>query len=144
MLRLLRALSDPKVKLKSVRHFFNLSAVQLRRALLDLAKHHFGPEGDGANHHTDAHGRAADDKGGVLLKQPDGAGESASLESWGELHAKVEKLPKAQRVVLDLHIYHGLTLEQTASELGISLTTVKRRWRYARLKLHKMVKANER
>ena len=39
--------------LPSVSHFFHLAAVQVRRELLDLAKHHFGPEGAGRRHHTD-------------------------------------------------------------------------------------------
>src|ERR1035438_9653172 len=47
MLRLHRALAE--VKPESVRHFFNLAAVMIRRTLLDLAKHHMGPHGQGAN-----------------------------------------------------------------------------------------------
>src|SRR3569832_1492854 len=47
MIRLHRSLAE--VKPGSVRHFFNLAAVQIRRTLLDLAKHHFGPEGLGNN-----------------------------------------------------------------------------------------------
>ena len=62
MVRLHRALAN--VRVESVRHFFKLGAVQIRRELLDLAKHHFGPEGGGANHHTD--GQPADDLNGSL------------------------------------------------------------------------------
>jgi RNA polymerase sigma-70 factor (ECF subfamily) len=51
MLRLHRALSATHVE--SVRHFFNLAALQIRRELIDLARHHFGPEGIAYNHHTD-------------------------------------------------------------------------------------------
>ena len=61
-----------KVEVQSVRDFVNLAAVQVRRELLDLAKHHFGPEGDGFNHQTD--GQPADDKGGMLhqnAEEPD-------------------------------------------------------------------------
>ena len=50
MIRLHRALAD--VRVESVRHFFRLAAVEVRRELLDLAKHHFGPEGNGAKYHT--------------------------------------------------------------------------------------------
>lgn len=70
MVRLHRAMAE--VPVESVRHFFNLAAVQVRRELLDLAKHHFGPEGGGANHHTD--GQPADDEGGTLhqnAEEPD-------------------------------------------------------------------------
>lgn len=70
LVRLHRALAE--VRVESVRHFFNLAAVQVRRELLDLAKHHYGPEGGGTNHHTDR--IPADDDGGSLhdrAEEPD-------------------------------------------------------------------------
>lgn len=85
MIRLHRALAD--VKLESVRHFFNLAAVQIRRELLDLAKRHFGPHGIGSNYHTD--GQPADDDGGSLAE----AAEPRNVEDWSEFHAHVEALP---------------------------------------------------
>jgi RNA polymerase sigma-70 factor (ECF subfamily) len=42
MLRLCRALQE--VTPTSVRSFFRLAAVQIRRELIDLARHYFGPE----------------------------------------------------------------------------------------------------
>src|SRR6476661_7110126 len=51
MMRLHRALSETAPE--SLRHFFNLAAMQIRRELIDLANHHFGPEGQGAKHDTD-------------------------------------------------------------------------------------------
>jgi DNA-directed RNA polymerase specialized sigma24 family protein len=48
MLHLLRALE--MVRPDSTRAFFGLAAEQIRRELLDLARHDYGPEGEGANH----------------------------------------------------------------------------------------------
>jgi RNA polymerase sigma-70 factor (ECF subfamily) len=62
-LRLHRSLAD--VYPESARHFYNLAALQIRRALLDLSKHHFGPLGQAAKHHTEG-GSAPDDEGGPL------------------------------------------------------------------------------
>jgi len=76
MLRLHTALND--VKIESVLHFFNLAAVMIRRTLLDLAKHHFGPEGAAANHHTD--GVPADEPGGVVHQTSDPAAEPDDLD----------------------------------------------------------------
>ena len=132
MLRLHRALSD--VKPESVRHFFNLAAVMIRRTLLDLAKHHLGPHGQGANHHTD--GQPADDEGGSLHEAPDAADEPSDLEGWSAFHVQVEALPDEEREVLGLLFYEGLTQEETAKVLGISLRTVKRRWQSARCRLY--------
>src|SRR4051794_23130597 len=47
-LRLCRALKDATPE--SPRSFLNLAAVQIRRELIDLARHHYGPHGMGAHH----------------------------------------------------------------------------------------------
>ncbi len=48
ILRLLRAVES--VRPESTRAFFGLAAEQIRRELLDLARHFYGPHGLGANH----------------------------------------------------------------------------------------------
>ncbi len=48
LLRLLRALQS--VAPATVADFFRLATRQLRRELLDLARHYYGPQGLGANH----------------------------------------------------------------------------------------------
>src|SRR5438128_1367023 len=52
LLRLWRAMEA--IQPESVRHFYNLAALQIRRELIDLAHHHLGPQGQGAKHHTDS------------------------------------------------------------------------------------------
>jgi DNA-directed RNA polymerase specialized sigma24 family protein len=52
ILRLHRALETTAPQ--SVRSFFNLATVQIRRELIDLARHYDGPCGVGANHETQA------------------------------------------------------------------------------------------
>ncbi len=49
MLRLYRALE--RARPESERDFFRLAALQIRRTLIDLARRHYGPEGDGASRH---------------------------------------------------------------------------------------------
>ena len=132
LIRLHRALGE--VQVDSVRHFFNLAAVQVRRELLDLAKHHFGPHGIGANHHTD--GKPADDVGGALHGKDD---EPKDPAEWTEFHKQVESLPDEEQEVVNLLWYEGLTQDETAKLLGISLRTVKRRWHSARLKLYEVL-----
>lgn len=48
LLRLARALES--VHPASMRDFFALAAQQVRRELIDLARHYYGPHGTGANH----------------------------------------------------------------------------------------------
>ena len=133
LIRLHRALAE--VKVESVRHFFNLAAVQVRRELLDLAKHHFGPHGIGANHHTD--GQPADEAGGSLHGKDDEPNDPAK---WTEFHQHVEALPDEEKEVVNLLWYEGLTQDETAKLLGIALRTVKRRWHSARLKLYEVLR----
>ncbi|MBX9622722.1 MAG: sigma-70 family RNA polymerase sigma factor [Gemmataceae bacterium] len=52
-----------------------------------------------------------------------------------EVHEKVAALPPDQRELFFLIIYDGLTLEETADLLGVSLSTLKRRWREAKIAL---------
>lgn len=135
MVRLHRALAE--VRVESVRHFFNLAASQVRRELLDLAKHHYGPEGGGANHHTD--GIPADDDGGSLHAQQDKAKEPDGLSGWSGFHALVEKFPEDEQEVVNLLYYEGLTQDEASRVLGISVRTLKRRWQSARLKLYEVM-----
>jgi len=137
MVKLHRALAE--VRVQSVRHFFNLAAVQIRRELLDLARHHFGPEGSGANHHTD--GQPADDVGGSLHIE---TGEPTDLASWRDFHSQIEKLSLEEQEIINLVYYEGLTQEEAAKVLGISFRTLKRRWQAAKVKLYEALKSDGR
>jgi RNA polymerase sigma-70 factor (ECF subfamily) len=129
MLRLHHALAT--VQVDSVRHFFNLAALQIRRELIDLARHHFGPEGIAHNHHTDR--QAPDEAGGSLHGR---AEEPEDLEDWTEFHERVENLPEKEREIMNLLFYDGMTQEEAARLLGVNVRTVKRRWQAVRLRLH--------
>jgi len=130
MLRLQKALERTKVE--SVRHFFNLAALQIRRELIDTARKHFGPEGIAANHHTDL--QAPDESGGSLHAAAD---EPEDLAQWTRFHTLVETLPDDEREVVNLLFYEALTQEEAAHLLGVHVRTVKRRWQSARLSLNR-------
>jgi len=128
MLRLHRSLSE--VQPESPRQFYGLATTQIRRELIDLARHFNGPEGIGANHHTDD---------GKICEANPGA-EPENLESWTEFHQAVEALPDDQRDVVSLLWYEDLSQPEAAEVLGISLATLKRRWQMARLALFDRMK----
>jgi RNA polymerase sigma factor (sigma-70 family) len=139
LMRLHRALKE--VRPASVRAFIGLAATQIRRELIDLARHHYGPEGDAAHHASDPKG--ADPEGEVrplAEAQPDaGSGPLTQLQ-WQEFHEQVQLLPDEEREVFHLIFYAGLSQDEVARQLGVSVPTVKRRWRSAKLLLYEATK----
>jgi RNA polymerase sigma-70 factor (ECF subfamily) len=135
MMRLCRALQD--IAPGSLREFYRLAALQVRRELIDLARHHYGPLGAGAHHASQA--GATPNASGVLPALHEGAdvsSEPSRLALWTEFHRQVEALPQEQREVFDLIWYQGLSQANAGTLLGISERTIKRYWREARLKLY--------
>ncbi|MCE9560820.1 MAG: sigma-70 family RNA polymerase sigma factor [Planctomycetes bacterium] len=139
LVRLHRALQETKPE--TLAGFFGLAATQIRRELIDLARHHYGPEGDGAHHASDP--RIVDGDGNVTPRvdaEADPATGPATQAQWQEFHELVAKLPDEERQVFDLIFYQGLSQEDAGKVLGISERTVKRRWREARLSLQELTK----
>ena len=130
--RLVRALQD--VKPESVRHFYALAAIQIRRELLDMARHYGGANGQARNLES-AHGPQRESRS-VGLEASDRSNAPDRLASWTELHMLIEKLPDEEREVCELLWYQGLTQPQAAEVLQMPLRTLKRRWQKVRLKLH--------
>jgi RNA polymerase sigma-70 factor (ECF subfamily) len=129
LLRLHRSMAELRVE--SVRQFYALAGVQIRRELLDLAKHFHGAQGMGAKHHSDR-GRAAERKPADPL-------EPETLEAWARFHETVGCLPDEEREVVALVWYEGLRQPEAAAVLGVSLATLKRRWQAARLRLSELL-----
>ena len=105
-------------------HFWNLATILIRRELTDLARHHFGPEGQGANHHTDHEGPADRPDPRSMRK---GICNAEANEERNSLHEQVEALPEELKEVVGLIWNDGLTQQQAADALGVSLKTIKRR-----------------
>jgi RNA polymerase sigma-70 factor (ECF subfamily) len=132
-LRLCRSLDA--VKPASVRSFINLAAVQIRRELIDLARHYDGPEGPG-RHHA---GRGGPDGSGGApgpLDPGTDTDDPAPLADWTEFHAQVQALPDAEKEIFDLLWYQGLSQAEAAAVLGVTERVVRSRWRSARIRLH--------
>jgi RNA polymerase sigma factor (sigma-70 family) len=109
ILRLTRTLQQETPK--SVREFFGLAAVQIRRELLDLAHSH-------ARQPTKA-----------LTGDPsDHANVATDLDRWTLLHETVGTLPADLREVFTYAFYNGWTQSQIAEVLNLSERHVRRLW----------------
>jgi RNA polymerase sigma factor (sigma-70 family) len=125
-----------RLDVPSVRDFLRLAAANIRRVLIDLARHYDGPHGLGTHH---ASPFPASPNGKVSDTPSDASDESLGgplqLAGWTEFHERVAALPDDECEIFGLLWYHGLTQDEAAEVLGISLSTVKRRWQDARLHL---------
>jgi RNA polymerase sigma-70 factor (ECF subfamily) len=131
LLRLVAALRE--VRPDTPRDFLGLATLQIRRELIDLARHYYGPQGPGANHAS----RGPEEDGKTVhYDKADSTFEPSSLAEWCDFHAKIDRLPDDEREVVGLLFYQGLTQADAAELLGVTVRTVQRRWHSALLKLH--------
>jgi RNA polymerase sigma-70 factor (ECF subfamily) len=118
--------------------YFRRAAVAIRRELVDLCRHYFGPRGM-ATHHDTGKVRTQTDTGQYASLAEQAAAPEQELPSQlvelSEFHLQVNQLPEEERTVFDLMHYHGLSAEQAAAILGVSKRTVFRRWNAARQQL---------
>ena len=139
LIRLSRALETERPE--STRRFVGLAATQIRRELIDLWRHHYGPQGDGAHHATDP--GQADSVGGARPMYDRGGVDTAPNEIPSEdmerFHAAVGQLPEELREVFEKSFYLDMTQAEIAKDSGVSTKTIKRRWREAKLTLQDII-----
>ena len=117
----LRLAEQKNVQWQDKSHFFGVTAQLMRRILVDHARTHL-----------------ADKRGSGLPKVSLNEAIAMSRERPAELLALDESLtqlgvtdPQQSRIV-ELRVFAGLTIEQTAELMGISPATVKRDWNLAK------------
>jgi RNA polymerase sigma-70 factor (ECF subfamily) len=128
LVRLLRCLE--KVEPKTTRDFFNLAAVEIRRELIDLARH-YQREQNCYRAGADAYGDYVE-----ALDPADSSEMGESLERWSRFHEAVEELPTKEREVFSLAFYHGWTQAEIAKLYHSDERTIRRWWHSACLHLH--------
>lgn len=123
----LRLLGWDQVRWQNRGHFFGVSAQMMRRVLVDIARR-----------------RLADRRGGAgAVRVPLEGIDVAAVEPDADLVAIDEALerlaaedPRKARVV-ELRFFGGLSMEETAQALGISLRTANNDWAFARAWLYR-------
>ena len=132
-IRLCRALNETEPE--SPKHFLNLAALHIRRELIDLARHHFGPEGAGAHHDT-----SKDRNENPIVVVSQATLEPTNLAQWTQFHEQIDALPTDEREIFNLLWYHGVSQSEAATVLNLSERTLQRRWRSARLRIFEAMK----
>ena len=105
------------------KHFFNLAAREMRRALIDHARRHNTVRRGGGTRHLALHDEGVEDS--VL-------GPDASLEALDEaLRSLAAHDPRKARIV-ELRFFAGMTVAEVAEVLDVAPITVARDWRLAK------------
>jgi RNA polymerase sigma-70 factor (ECF subfamily) len=104
-------------------HFFAIAATVMRRIVIDHARREHGPK-----------------RGGDLVVPDDQAAAVAQPVTLDTIDAlaldraltRLEALDPQQGRIVELRFFGGLTIDETAEVLGISISTVKREWTLAK------------
>jgi RNA polymerase sigma factor (TIGR02999 family) len=128
----LRLVDVDRIQLESRGHFFALAARMMRRLLVDAAR-----------------ARSNDKRGGTVRKVSlddvaDIADPRIDFGALDDALLKLESIHPRKVQVVELRFFGGFSLEQTADTLKISIDTVKRDWRFAKVWLHRELSADTR
>ena len=124
------------IELKQMRwqnraHFFAMAARVMRRILVDNARAHRNEKrGGGVPKVTLEEALVAS------------SGPGADLVALDEALTALEVLHPRKGQVVELRYFAGLSLEETAEALSVSIDTVKRDWRFAKLWLYSELSGN--
>ncbi|HKQ76591.1 MAG TPA: sigma-70 family RNA polymerase sigma factor [Blastocatellia bacterium] len=127
----LRLFNGQKAEIENRAHFFGIAAAQMRRILVDHARR------------KQARRRDAVQGQGTFRELPETS--TISPEELIALNEALTELirhyPRAGRVV-ELRFFGGLTEAETAEVLGISISTLKREWGFAKAWLLRQINSN--
>ena len=120
----LRLADNRTIEWQDRKHFFVIAAQTMRRILVDHARSV----------------RAAKRGGGQRIDFPPNlpvTEENAEdILAVDEALARLERVDSRKSQIVDLRYFAGLSVEETASVLGLNARTVKRDWQFARAWLH--------
>jgi RNA polymerase sigma factor (TIGR02999 family) len=128
----LRLIDWKNVEWQSRAHFFGLAAQIMRHILVDFART-----------------QAREKRGGgalkVSLSNADNieSAPSADIVALNDALHSLEKLDARQARVVELRFFAGLSLEETAEALGVSVGTVRRDWSLAEAWLYRELSEGE-
>jgi RNA polymerase sigma factor (TIGR02999 family) len=113
-------------------HFYAAAAEAMRRILVENARRRKAFRRGGDRHRLDLH-----------WVEPEAPRVSDDLLALDEALEKLAQKDSRKAELVKLRYFAGLTMEQTAEMLGISLATANRWWNYARAWLHQEITNSE-
>jgi len=117
----LRLIDADRVRLENRAHFFAAAARVMRQVLVDLARERGSRKRGGAAR------RVSFDEAMAVGRQ-----HNESLLALDEALGALAQIDSRKCQVVELRFFGGLSVEETAGALGVSVETVNRDWRLAR------------
>ncbi len=118
----LRLIDVKYVSWQNRAHFFATSARVMRRILVDFARAHGSDKRGGGLQRVSLDG--------AVLVAPQAEEDVVALD---QALQQLEKVHPRKSQVVELRFFGGLTFEEVAEALSVSLDTVKRDWRFAKV-----------
>ncbi len=128
----LRLFNGQKVEMRNRAHFFGIAATQMRRILVDHARRKQARRRNVS--------QSEESLGNLAEAPPVSAEELSALDK--ALTEFSRHYPRAGRVV-ELRYFGGLTEAEAAEVLGISISTLKREWGFAKVWLLRQLSSAE-
>lgn len=119
----IRLVGDTPQSWDSRGHFFAAAAEAMRRILVENARRKKTLKRGGDQERIDLSEWVLSDESAKTLEE---------IMALDEALERLERKDKLKADLVKLRFYAGLTIEQSARSLGISLTTAKTHWAYAR------------
>ena len=127
----IRLVGSEKQNWNSRTHFFSAAAEAMRRILVDNARRKKSQK------RGKKYQRVNIEHLSLHLQEP-----SEDIIALDEALSELATLDKLKADLIKLRYFGGLTIEQAADALNLSLTTTKRHWRYARAWLYNRLTTN--
>lgn len=124
-LRIQRAIEANTLEFTSQDQIFRLAARHIRFEIIDMHR----------KHRARSQEHEAQSQDVEVCAPASNSGDPKLVANWIEFHESVERMPEALKEVTDLLWYQGLTQEEAAQLLNLSIRSIKRRWREAKLHL---------
>ena len=122
----LRLIDASRVKWQNRAHFFAVAAHLMRRILVDFAR--------SRNYQKRGGGAKAVSLDEAMIVAPE---RGADLLALDEALTRLQALNERQAQVVELRYFGGLSEDETAEALKVSVRTVRRDWNFARAWLHR-------
>jgi RNA polymerase sigma factor (sigma-70 family) len=126
LIRLSRTIDN--LPINSPRDFFKLAATNIRWELKTLRDKYLAEKSHAQHHHTDVPAALAEGGAPIDRVLADMAAPPDSFAAISGFLDVIETLTDDEREILDLRLVHGLTRQEAADHLGLTLATFKRRY----------------